>query len=77
MFEYGAPLVWAWAWATQSPCNMSAFKQAADGWKDLVSWIVTCDWSSYGLAANLCGFVELTVRFAYLHTAIQHLLTQS
>jgi hypothetical protein len=75
MFEYGAPLVWAWA--TQSPCNMSAFKQAADGWKDLVSWIVTCDRNCYGVAANLCGLVEPAVRFGHLHTAFQRLLAQS
>ena len=75
MFEYGAPLVWAWA--TQSPPNMSAFKQATDGWKDLVSWIVTCDRDSYGMAANLCGLVEPAVRFGHLHIAFQRLLAQS
>jgi hypothetical protein len=75
MFEYGAPL--AWAWATQSPCNMLAFKQATDGWKDLVSWVVTCDRDSCGVAANLCGLVEPTVRFGHLHTAFQRLLAQS
>ena len=35
MFEYGAPLVWAWA--EQSPRNMSVFTEAVEGWKDLVS----------------------------------------
>jgi hypothetical protein len=56
---------------------MSAFKQAADGWKDLVAWIVTCDRNCYGVAANLCGLVEPAVRFSHLHTAFQRLLAQS
>jgi hypothetical protein len=61
MFKYGARL--AWAWAEQSPCNMAAFKQAAEGWKDLMSWILSCDRDSHGMAANLCGLVEPAVRF--------------
>jgi hypothetical protein len=67
MFEFEAPLVWAWT--TQSPRNMSAFKQAIDGWKDLVSWVVTCYRDSYGMAANLYGLVDLEIRFGHLHTA--------
>ena len=75
MFEYGAPLVHAWA--MQFPSNMSTFKQATDGWKDLVAWIVTCDRDSYGVAANLCGLVEPAIRFDHLHVTFQRLLAQS
>lgn len=56
MFEYGAPLVWAWA--EQSSTNLASFNKAAEGWRDLVSWIVTCGREGHGLAANLCGLVE-------------------
>ena len=38
---------------------------------------MTCDRDSYGVATNLCGLVELAVRFGHLHIAFQRLLAYS
>lgn len=75
MFEYGAPLVWAWA--EQSDKNMAAFRTAAESWKDIIGWVLSCHRDSYGAAANLCGLLDLPLRFSHLRTAFQRSLAQT
>lgn len=75
MFEYGAPLVFAWA--CQNDANMKAFYSATEGWKGLVGWILDCSPDGSAVSANLCGVLEPTVRFQHLHTSFQRLLSLS
>ena len=67
MFEYGAPLVFAWA--CQNEANMKAFYSATKGWKDLVGWILDCSPDGSAVGANLCGVLEPAIRFRHLHTS--------
>lgn len=73
MFEYGAPLVFAWA--CQNEANMKAFYSATKGWKDLVGWILDCSPDGSAVGANLCGVLEPAIRFRHLHTSFQRLLS--
>lgn len=75
MFEYGAPLVFAWA--CQNDANMKAFHSATEGWKVLVGWILDCSPDGSAVGANLCGVLEPAVRFRHLHTSFQRLLSLS
>ena len=75
MFEYGAPLVWAWA--EQNADNKATFRTATDSWKDLVGWVMSCHRDSYGAAANLCGILDLPLRSSHLRTAFQYSLAQT
>jgi hypothetical protein len=73
MFEYGAPLVFAWA--CQNETNMKAFHSGTEGWKDLVGWILNCSPDGSAVGANLCGVLEPAIRFRHLHTSFQRLLS--
>lgn len=73
MFEYGAPLIFAWS--CQSEANKKAFRQATVGWKDLIGWILDCSPDGYAIGANLCGILEPETRFRHLHTSFQRLLS--
>jgi hypothetical protein len=75
MFEYGAPLVFAWA--CQNAANMKAFHSGTEGWKGLVGWILDCSPDSSAVGANLCGVLEPAIRFRHLHTSFQRLLSLS
>lgn len=72
MFEYGAPLVFAWS--RQSESNKKAFRDATAGWKDLIGWILDCSPDGSAAGANLCGILEPELRFRHLHTSFQTLL---
>jgi hypothetical protein len=71
MFEYGAPLVWAWA-----KDNLDLFDKATIGFKDLMSWISDTQDSRYRITANLCGLTMLQMRFQLLHTKYQWIIEQ-
>jgi hypothetical protein len=71
MFEYGAPLVWAWA--REKP---EAFDLAASGFKDLMAWISNTSDSRYLVTANLCGLSMPAQRFQRLSTAYQLIVEQ-
>jgi hypothetical protein len=71
MFEYGAPLVWAWAVE-----NRDAFDQATIGFKTLMGWIAATSESRYLVSANLCGLLTPDRRFQYLRTGYQLILDQ-
>ena len=71
MFEYGAPLVWAWA-----KDNQEAFDHATSGFKDLMGWISNSSDSRFKITANLCGLSSLKARFQRLRTAYQLILDQ-
>lgn len=71
MFEYGAPLVWAWA-----VDNRDAFDQATTGFKALIAWITNTSDSRHLMTANLCGLSTLARRFQQLRTGYQLVLHQ-
>jgi hypothetical protein len=71
MFEYGAPLVWAWAVE-----NQDAFNQATTGFKSLMGWIANTSDSRHLTTANLCGLSTLGRRFQQLRTGYQLVLDQ-
>jgi hypothetical protein len=71
MFEYGAPLVWAWA-----RDNLAAFQRATHGFKDLMAWVSNSSDSRYLVTANLCGLSTLARRFQRLSTAYQLIMDQ-
>jgi hypothetical protein len=71
MFEYGAPLVCAWA--TE---NQEAFHLATSGFRDLMAWISNASDSRYLVTANLCGLSTLGRRFQRLRTAYQLIVEQ-
>lgn len=75
IFEYGAPL--AFAWACQNEANMKAFQSATEGWKGLVGWILDYSPDGSAVGANLYGVLEPAVRFQHLHTSFQRLLSLS
>ena len=75
MFEYGTPLVFAWA--CQNEANMKAFHSRTEGWKGLVGWILDCSPDGSSVGANLCGVLEPAVCFWHLHTSFQRLLSLS
>jgi hypothetical protein len=74
-FEYGAPLVFAWA--CQNEANTKAFHSATEGWKDLIGWILDCSPDGSAVGANLCGVLRPAIRFRRLHTSFQRLLSLS
>jgi hypothetical protein len=74
-FEYGAPLVFAWA--CQNEANMKAFHSATEGWKDLIGWILDRSPDGSAVGANLCGVLRPAIRFRRLHTSFQRLLSLS
>jgi hypothetical protein len=69
MFEYGAPLVWAWAQE-----NRKSFNQAISSFKGLMAWISNTSDARWKVTANLCGLALLPARFQHLHTAYQLIL---
>jgi hypothetical protein len=71
MFEYGAPLVWAWA--RDYP---DLFYQATSSFKDLMAWISNTSDTRYKVTANLCGLTTLAYRFQHLATGYYMLLDQ-
>jgi hypothetical protein len=74
MFEYGAPLVWAWA--QENTKHQQAFDLACSGFKDLMAWISNTSDSRYLVTANLCGLSTPGQRFQHLGTAYQLILEQ-
>ena len=72
MFEYGAPLVFAWS--CQNELNKQAFRAATTGWKDLIGWILDCSPDGSAVGASLCGVLEPEIRFRHLHASFQRLL---
>ncbi|GAB7336923.1 hypothetical protein MBLNU13_g01490t1 [Cladosporium sp. NU13] len=72
MFEYGAPLVFAWA--CQNEASMKAFHSGTEGWKGLVGWILDCSPDGSAVGANLCGVLEpaqtLTWRYWWIPGAV-------
>ena len=74
MFEYGAPLVWAWA--QYSSANMSIFTQTTAGYAQILAWVGRCGTARWHLTANLCGLTSLRARFQHLRTAYQLVLEQ-
>jgi retron-type reverse transcriptase len=74
MFEYGAPLVWAWA--RENPQHQEAFHLACSGFKDLMSWISNTSDSRHLVTANLCGLSTPGRRFQRLSTAYQLIVEQ-
>lgn len=71
MFEYGAPLVWAWA-----RDHLDAFHRATHGIKDLMAWVSNTTDSRYMVTANLCGLSTVARRFQRLGTAYQLIMDQ-
>lgn len=71
MFEYGAPLVWAWALE-----NPEAFQQATVGFGDLMAWVSNTANSRTRVTTNLCGLSSLEQRFQRLAIGYQLILEQ-
>ena len=71
MFEYGAPLVAAWA--EQNP---EEFTLATSGFKHLLAWISNTSDQRWKVTANLCGLSSLSTRFRRLGVAYQLVLEQ-
>jgi len=74
MFEYGAPLVWAWA--KEDAANRSHFNASATGVKELMAWIGNYSGGRHRVTANLCGLLLVQDRFQHLHTTYHHVLKQ-
>src|SRR5436853_3740132 len=74
MFEYGAPLVWAWA--TETTFNRDSFRRSTLGFKDLMAWIGNASGSWHLVTSNLCGLSLLDERFRCLGVAYQLSLEQ-
>jgi hypothetical protein len=74
MFEYGAPLVVAWA-DSYSP-NAAKFRTCLAKIQDLIFWITNSK-SSYRIAMNICGLPLLKSRFRLLRTSFQRILNES
>lgn len=74
MFEYGAPLVWAWA--TENTHNRESFRHGTSGFKDLMAWIGNTSDSRYLVTSNLCGLSSLDERFRRLGVAYQLIIEQ-
>jgi hypothetical protein len=74
MFEYGAPLVWAWAQSSRD--NMSTFLRTIRGYAQILAWIGRCGTARWRVTANLCGLTSLPARFQHLRTAYQLVLEQ-
>ena len=72
MFEYGAPLVYAWA--LESKETLQQFETSASGFKSLMAWVARSEDGRYMLTANLCGLNSLLTRFELLHTFYQLIL---
>ena len=66
MFEYGAPLVWAWAQQ-----NRAVFNETIREIKPLMAWIANSSESRAKVTMNLCGLSSLPKRFQRLSTAYQ------
>ena len=75
MFEYGAPLVFAWS--CQNESNNKAFRAVTAGWRDLIGWVLDCSPDRSTVGANLCGILEPELRFRHLHASFQRLLALS
>jgi hypothetical protein len=71
MFEYGAPLVWAWA-----QDHLEAFRQATRGFHGLMAWVSNTADTRYRVTANLCGLSTVARRFQRLRTAYQLIVDQ-
>ena len=74
MFEYGAPLVWAWA--SEDRQNHESFQRGCEGFKDLMAWISNTSDSRHLVTANLCGLSIVGERFRRLGTAYQFIIDQ-
>lgn len=74
MFEYGAPLVWAWA--TENPHHQASFRRGSSGWKDLMAWITNTSDSRHLITGNLCGLSSLDERFRRLGIGYQLIVEQ-
>lgn len=71
MFEYGAPLVYAW-FASHRPAS-TLWKGVMADWKELICWIAGGT-KSWHVATNLCGLLPLEDRFHILHGSFQYQL---
>jgi hypothetical protein len=74
MFEYGAPLVFAWI--NESIANLKQFETSTTGFKDLMAWIGHYSGGRHHVTANLCGLLSVQGRFQHLHAAYQPILDQ-
>lgn len=74
MFEYGAPLVWAWV--RESMENRKAFELSVAGIKELMGWISHSSSGRHNVTMNLCGLLPVEDRFQQLSTAYQAVLDQ-
>jgi len=74
MFEYGAPLVWAWV--NESMENLKQFEASTTGFRDIMAWIGHYCGGRHHVTANLCGLLSIPDRFQHLHTAYQPILDQ-
>jgi len=69
MFEYGAPLVQAWASETSQ--NSRLFQESTACFRELMAWVARGSGSRYNVTANLCGLLPLRTRFQQLATLYQ------
>lgn len=76
LWEYGAPLVSAWATErpslqTRSKSNLheSLFEDATIMHRDIISWVAGCSTNLSAVAANLLGIIPLAIRFEHLRTS--------
>ena len=74
MFEYGAPLVWAWA--TENAQNRESFRHGCAGFRDLMAWISNTSDGRHLVTSNLCGLSSLDERFRRLGVAYQLIIEQ-
>lgn len=75
MFEYGAPLVWAWA--NENAENEASFFKASRAFPTLLAWIGHYSAARHHVTANLCGLTSISGRFRHLRTAYQLVLDQA
>lgn len=75
MFEYGAPLVYAWS---RQRGTKPLFEKAVRRYPELLAWIANTKTASRNnVTINLCGLLPLLERFSQLRTAYQWTLERS
>jgi hypothetical protein len=69
MFEYGGPLIQAWA--LEDPSNKKQLQKALGGIKELMAWVTNRKGNRHRLTANLCGLLSLDKRLQVLKARFQ------
>lgn len=74
MFEYGAPLVWAWA--KETAANAAEFERSTEAIKEMLAWIGNYKGGRHLVTLSLCGLLPPGDRFQHIFTGYQRAIDQ-